>query len=142
MEQMEERVSVPSAEIGPRRASRGAVASLAAAALCVLLAVPQTGFGGTNLDDGVYPDPQCGSKPEVPKRPEKLRFRAELDAYNVEYLTPPLTARDILLGGLSVTVGAPDHPLLKQLGSAWTLLESLSDPKHSYALCDACDLYY
>jgi hypothetical protein len=84
MEQMEGRVSGPSAKIGPRRAARGAVASLTAAALFVLLAVPQTGFGGTNLDEGVYPDPQCGSKPEVPKRPEKLRFRAELDAYNAQ----------------------------------------------------------
>ncbi len=84
MVQMEERVSVPSAKAGPRRAAQGAVASLNAAVLLVILAVPLTGFSGTNLDGGIYPDPQCGSKPEVPKRPEKLHFRAELDAYNAQ----------------------------------------------------------
>ncbi len=84
MVQMEEGVSVPSAKAGPRRAAPGAVAPLIAAALFVLLAVPLTGFSGTNLDGGVYPDSQCGITPEVPKRPVKLRFQAELDAYNVQ----------------------------------------------------------
>jgi hypothetical protein len=84
MVQMEGRVSVPSVNFRPRRAAQDAVALLVAAVLFVLLAVPLTGFGGTNLAGGVYPDAQCGNKPEVPKRPVKLRFRAELDAYNVQ----------------------------------------------------------
>ena len=82
MVQMEERVSVSSAKAGPGRAAQSAAATLIAAALFVLLAVPLTGFGGTNLDGGGYPDLQCGQSPEVPKRPEKFRFQAELDAYN------------------------------------------------------------
>jgi len=82
MVQMEERVSVSSAKAGPRRGAQSAAATLIAAALFVLLAVPLTGFSGTNLDGGVYPDSQCGKAPEVPKRPVKLRFQAEFDAYN------------------------------------------------------------
>jgi len=84
MVQMEERVSVLSAEAGPRRAAQSAAAPLIAAALFALLAVPLTGFGGTNLEGGVYPDSQCGKSPEVPTRPVKFRFHEELDAYNAQ----------------------------------------------------------
>jgi hypothetical protein len=36
---------------------------------------------GSNLDQD-YPAHQCGEKPEPPQRPDKFRYRAELDAYN------------------------------------------------------------
>ncbi len=38
-------------------------------------------LAGSNLEQD-YPIHQCGDKPEPPQRPEKFRYRAELDAYN------------------------------------------------------------
>jgi len=63
---------------------------------------------------------------------------AELTEYDVRDLTTPLSTRELLLRELSDSVALPDHPLTKVLQQAWTLLESLNDPRHSYALCEAC----
>ena len=63
---------------------------------------------------------------------------AELTEYDVRDLTTPLSTRELLLRELSDSVALPDNPLTKVLQQAWTLLESLNDPRHSYALCEAC----
>lgn len=36
---------------------------------------------GSNLEQN-YPAHQCGERPDQPQRPDKFRYRAELDAYN------------------------------------------------------------
>lgn len=42
---------------------------------------PLSGSAESNLQQD-YPAHQCGERPEPPERPEKFRYRAELDAYN------------------------------------------------------------
>ena len=42
---------------------------------------PSSALAGSNLKQD-YPAHQCGERPEAPQRPEKFRYRAELDAYN------------------------------------------------------------
>ncbi|MDX1514454.1 MAG: hypothetical protein R3174_12010 [Gammaproteobacteria bacterium] len=54
----------------------------AAVALSLAFAAPGAVHAGSNLDQGAYPDPQCGERPVPPERPERFRFRAELDQYN------------------------------------------------------------
>ena len=63
---------------------------------------------------------------------------AELSDYTVRELKPPMTTRELILRELSENVALPDHPVTDALWQAWTLLDSLDDPGHSYALCEAC----
>lgn len=63
---------------------------------------------------------------------------AELTEYEVRDLAIPLSTRDLLLRELSDSVALPDHPLTRVLRQAWTLLDTLDDPRHSYALCEVC----
>ena len=65
---------------------------------------------------------------------------AKLTAYEVRELTPSMTTRELILRQLSDSVALPNHPVTNALRQAWTLLESLDDPGHSYALCEACSV--
>lgn len=65
---------------------------------------------------------------------------AKLTAYEVRELTPSMTTRELILRELSDSVALPNHPVTNALRQAWTLLESLDDPGHSYALCEACSV--
>jgi len=63
---------------------------------------------------------------------------AELSTYEVRELKPTMTTRERILRALSDAVALPDHPVTNALRQAWALLETLDDPGHSYALCEAC----
>lgn len=80
---------------------------------------------------------------------------AGISEYSVEHLETPLSPREQLLRQLfsnfsSVASLAPEQapawlggssslpPLLRRAGDAWRLLQSLNDPRHSYALCLVC----
>ena len=53
--------------------------------MAALIAATGTGaMAGSNLPDGLYPDPACGERPEVPERPEKFETEDAITAYNVK----------------------------------------------------------
>src|SRR5690606_3296706 len=80
---------------------------------------------------------------------------AGVERWSLQRIEPPLTPREILLrelfgnlarvtGGAGIESGAwPENgrllpPLLRRLGETWQALQSLDDPRHSYALCLGC----
>ena len=70
---------------------------------------------------------------------------AELSEYRTRYLSTPLTPRQLLLKQLSEAVELPQASqygtvmrTFSQLTRAWELLDTLNDPRHSYALCEVC----
>ncbi len=67
---------------------------------------------------------------------------AELDDFRIKIIEEPVTPRELLMRELMGAVGA-DLPLagsslLQSLSEAGSLLNSLNDPQHVYALCEAC----
>ncbi|MFP6815730.1 MAG: signal peptide peptidase SppA [Pseudomonadales bacterium] len=69
---------------------------------------------------------------------------AELDDYDVEHIAAPLSTQELLLRQIidnaQVSGHVSDSPLFSALSDAWRLFNSLNDPGHSYALCEACGL--
>jgi protease-4 len=69
---------------------------------------------------------------------------AELDDYDVEHIVAPLSTQELLLRQIidsaQVSGHISDSPLFSALSDAWRLFNSLNDPGHSYALCEACGL--
>jgi protease IV len=68
---------------------------------------------------------------------------AGLDDYGVQYLSVPMSAREMLLrefldDGVTSAAALNQHPLFAQLSAAWRLLNALDDPLDSYALCESC----
>ena len=73
---------------------------------------------------------------------------ADLDRYQVRYVEKPLSTQEVLMRqfldgiGLEPSTSAPHRRLggllVRELGH----LESLNDPQHLYALCDACPARY
>jgi protease IV len=74
---------------------------------------------------------------------------AELTDYGVRRIEPPVTPRDLLLRALtrnfSLEVlgggsngGAVLPPLMQRASEAWRQVQSLNDPRHSYAICMVC----
>ncbi|HEX7036375.1 MAG TPA: signal peptide peptidase SppA [Pseudomonadales bacterium] len=80
---------------------------------------------------------------------------AGLERWSLQRIEPPLTPREILLRELFGSLGrvtggtgsesgvSPGNgrllpPLLRRLGETWQALQSLDDPRHSYALCLSC----
>jgi protease-4 len=67
---------------------------------------------------------------------------ADLDEYEVEHIATPLSTQQLLLRQLinnaQITGHVSDNPLFSALSDAWNLFNSLNDPGHSYALCEAC----
>ena len=76
---------------------------------------------------------------------------ADLTEYGVRRIEPPLSPREQLLRALtrnlslSVLEGVlgPTHPaapLMQLAGEAWRQVQSLNDPRHSYAICMICSV--
>lgn len=69
---------------------------------------------------------------------------AELDEYQVKLFETELSPQDELLLSLAdrmASAAAPQVPQLPQLTQAmddWATLATLSDPRHVYAICEAC----
>jgi len=76
---------------------------------------------------------------------ESAAALAELDTYEVKHISAPLSTQELLLRQLRESTRLPgnlsDSPLLGALSEAWSLFNSMNDPGHSYALCEACSLY-
>jgi protease IV len=69
---------------------------------------------------------------------------ADLTEYGVRRIEPPTTARDLLLQALTRNFsfeevrGTGLPPLVRRAGEAWRQIQSLNDPRHSYAICLVC----
>ena len=70
---------------------------------------------------------------------------AEIGDYRIHYLSTPLTPKQRLIKQLSESVelskGSQNGTVMRafsQLTRAWQLLDTLNDPRHSYALCELC----
>lgn len=70
---------------------------------------------------------------------------ADIDDYDIRRLRPSLSPRELLLGSLADVEGSLGHsllavpaPLRRALDDTRTLLTSLNDPGHGYALCETC----
>ncbi len=66
---------------GSTRLRRQLTGSVWAASILSTCLFSLPAVAGSNLEQN-YPAHQCGERPEQPRRPEKFRYRAELDAYN------------------------------------------------------------
>jgi protease-4 len=76
---------------------------------------------------------------------------AGLEDYGVQRIETPLTTQELLLRRLFSNFsrgGSPSGwladagslpPLMRHVSEAWRMLQSLNDPRHSYALCLACN---
>jgi protease-4 len=67
---------------------------------------------------------------------------AKLDDFRIKHIEEPVSPRELLLRELMGAVGIEPplagNPLLQSLSEAGSLLNSLNDPRHVYALCEAC----
>lgn len=67
---------------------------------------------------------------------------AQLDSFRIKVIEEPVTARELLMRELIGAVGfdlpVAGNTLLQRLSEAGSLLNSLNDPRHVYALCEAC----
>lgn len=80
MDQMEKSVSCRESQLFSAL-RRHTTASALMAMVFLIGFVPLYASAESNLQKD-YPAHQCGERPEPPERPEKFRYRAELDAYN------------------------------------------------------------
>ncbi|MFU8815839.1 MAG: signal peptide peptidase SppA [Pseudomonadales bacterium] len=76
---------------------------------------------------------------------------AELTEFGVRRIEPPTRPRDVLLRALAENLSVslleslvgrshPMSPLMQRAGEAWRQLQSLNDPRHSYAICMSCSV--
>jgi protease-4 len=77
---------------------------------------------------------------------------AGLTDYGVRRIEPPLSTQERLLRQFLSSRFSPDiaegwfgggaalPPLVRQASEAWRMVQSLNDPRHSYALCLACNV--
>ncbi len=67
---------------------------------------------------------------------------AQLDDFRIKHIEEPVSPREMLLRELVGAVGIEPplagNSLLQSLSQAGSLLNSLNDPRHVYALCEAC----
>ena len=89
--------------------------------------------GGQALERGLID--QLGDLDDAIEQAASL---AGVEDYGVQYLSAPMSARELLFSQLGENLGISTHPLLRQVLGAWELLGNLNDPRSSYALCESC----
>lgn len=99
--------------------------------------------GSRALDLGLVDD--LGGQDEAVARAAEL---AGLERFGIQRIEIPLSPRELLLQRLfsNLSLGSwlgPQGavvPLVRQAEDAWKRVQSLNDPRHSYALCLTCEL--